>query len=108
MNTRPVLGLLVLGVMVGCAAATRMDRPAHVPLTAWEPCTVETARRLGTDPAGTAALWAMPAAMDGGAAVALAGRALSDAIAPDPETALAWRWNHAMRLCLEDRGIRLP
>jgi hypothetical protein len=46
--------------------------------------------------------------MAGGAVLGLAGRALSDAIAPDPDTATAWRWNHVMRLCLEDRGIRLP
>jgi hypothetical protein len=91
-----------------------MTRPGHVPEGAWAQCETEAAWRLAPE-ATEAGLATMPSGMTpggvglvGGAALGLVGQIVTDAVAPDAGTAAAWRWNHVMRVCLEDRGVRLP
>ena len=86
--------------------------PADIPETVWAECADDVERRLTEnlspavlDPGSTSPLGV---GVVGGAVLGEAGRAITDAVAPDAATADAWRWNHAMRLCLEDRGLRLP
>jgi hypothetical protein len=104
--------LVAVGLLAGCATATPMPRPAHVPETAWTPCADEATAQVGpgTLERGMNALDATSPslAMTGGALLGLAGDALTDAIAPDPATAQAWKWNHAVGVCLRVRGISLP
>lgn len=120
------LGLATATLIVsGCASATRMARPAHVPEATWTTCDTETAtppRYPGTArnrvEASLELFAAGPPLSQPGAAVSAAaagalfagaiGSAVTRAMAPDATTADAWSWNHTMRSCLEDRGIRLP
>lgn len=91
-----------------------MARPAHVPDAVWSLCDAEAEWRIAPE-ATAAGLASMPAGitpvdvgMAGGAAIGLVGQAVTRAIAPDADTARAWSWNHVMKVCLENRGLRLP
>lgn len=107
MHTRSVLALLTLGLLAGCAPATRMTRPGHVPESVWVPCEADATRRMAPE-ATTTDVMVLPGGMAGAAALGLATAALSKAIAPDAATADAWGWNHVIWVCLRERGIPLP
>jgi hypothetical protein len=99
-----------------------MARPSHVPEPTWVQCDTRVAQARGT-PGDAIGVPFDPSLLDKGASnvqgamamapaaalvLAVVGSQVSRAIAPDAATAEAWSWNHTMRACLEDVGIRLP
>src|SRR5262245_21699333 len=108
-----IVATLAIAIATGCGPATKMVRPAHVPVTTWDSCAAEADRRMGLA-AATAGMNTLPTTgpmgtgMAGGAVLGMAAQGLTSAMAPDAATADAWGWNHVMNICLGERGIRLP